>query len=61
MFTFYRDSNQRFDFNNISQVVCDLMVSTGWIEDDSYKHLVPFFNPEVVIDKINPGVKIEII
>ena len=61
MFTFYRDSNQRFDFNNISQVVCDLMVSTGWIEDDSYKHLVPFFNPEVIIDKINPGVKIEII
>ena len=61
MFTFYRDSNQRFDFNNISQVVCDLMVSTGWIEDDSYKHLVPCFNPEVIIDKINPGVKIEII
>lgn len=61
MFTFYRDSNQRFDFNNISQVVCDLMVSTGWIEDDSYKHLVPFFNPEVKIDKINPGVKIEIL
>jgi Holliday junction resolvase RusA-like endonuclease len=36
-FTFYRETQQRFDFNNISQIVCDLMVSAGWIEDDSYK------------------------
>ena len=59
-FTFYRETRQRFDFNNISQVVCDLMVKCNWIEDDSYKFLVPVFNPEVIIDKINPGVKIEI-
>jgi hypothetical protein len=37
------------------------MVSCGWIEDDSYKYLVPVFNPEVIIDKLNPGVKIEIL
>ena len=60
-FTFFRDSHRRFDFNNISQVVCDLMVLCEWIEDDSYKFLVPVFNPEVMIDKINPGVKIEIL
>ena len=60
-FTFYRETQQRFDFNNISQIVCDLMVSAGWIEDDSYKYLVPVFNPEVIIDKMNPGVKIEIL
>ncbi len=60
-FTFYRETHQRFDFNNISQAVCDLMVSCGWIEDDSYKYLVPVFNSEVIIDKVNPGVKIEIL
>lgn len=60
-FTFYRETHQRFDFNNISQLVCDLMVSCGWIEDDSYKYLVPVFNPKVIIDKLNPGVKIEIL
>lgn len=60
-FTFYRETHQRFDFNNISQAICDLMVSSGWIEDDSYKFLVPVFNPEVFIDKVNPGVKIEIL
>lgn len=60
-FTFFRETHQRFDFNNISQVICDLMVLCKWIEDDSYKYLVPVFNPEVIIDKINPGVKIEIL
>ena len=60
-FTFYRETHQRFDFNNISQVVCDLMVSYGWIKDDSYKYLVPIFNPVVIIDKRNPGVKIELL
>ena len=60
-FTFYRETHQRFDFNNISQILCDLMVSCGWIEDDSYKYLVPVYNPEVIIDKLNPGVKIELI
>ena len=60
-FTFYRKTHQRFDFNNISQIVCDMMVLCKWIEDDSYKYLVPVFNPEVIIDKSNPGVKIEIL
>jgi len=59
-FTFFRETEQRFDFNNISQIVCDLMISCGWIKDDSYKYLVPVFNPDVFIDKNNPGVKIEI-
>ncbi len=60
-FTFFRDSEQRFDFNNISQILCDLMVACGWIKDDSYKYIVPVFNPEVLIDKNNPGVKIEVL
>ena len=60
-FTFYSETHQRFDFNNISQIVCDMMVLCKWIEDDSYKFLVPVFNPEVIIDKRNPGVKIEIL
>lgn len=60
-FTFFRETHQRFDFNNISQIVCDMMVLCKWIEDDSYKFLVPVFNPEVIIDKSNPGVKIEIV
>jgi len=60
-FTFYRENEQRFDFNNISQIICDLMVVCRWITDDSYKYLVPVYNSKVHIDKINPGVKIEIL
>ena len=60
-FTFYRETHQRFDFNNISHIVCDLMILCKWVEDDSYKYLVPVFNPEVIIDKMNSGVKIEIL
>ena len=52
-FTFYRETHQRFDFINISQIVCDLMVVCKWIEDDSYKYLVPVFNQEVIIDKVD--------
>lgn len=59
-FQFVRKTKSRFDFINMAQIVCDLMVKHGWIEDDSYNFLNPCFNPIVIFDKINPGVYIRV-
>lgn len=60
-FTFIRDSQRKFDYINAAQIVQDLMAKHKWIKDDNYKFLVPYFNPEVVIDKERAGVKITIL
>lgn len=52
---FVRDSKRRFDYINIFQVVADLMVMNGLIEDDSADFLIPVFLGYKV-DKTNPGV-----
>lgn len=62
--TFVRSSKRRIDFNNISQVICDLMQEYEWIEDDNMDHLIaipPLEPPHYYIDKFNPGVKIEVL
>lgn len=38
---FTRKTKARFDFHNIVQVVFDMMVEYGWIEDDDIKNLLP--------------------
>jgi hypothetical protein len=42
-FTFGRRTLQRFDYLNIGQVVQDMMVSAGWLEDDNSNFIVPSF------------------
>jgi len=59
-FQFVRETRRRFDFINMAQIVCDMMVDYGWLPDDSYQYLVPYFNPIVRFDKDNPGVIITI-
>jgi len=59
-FKFVRERKSRFDFINMAQIVCDMMVDYGWLPDDSYQYLVPYFNPIVRFDKDNPGVIITI-
>jgi hypothetical protein len=54
---FVRDSKRRFDYINICQVVADLMVMNGLIEDDSAEYFVPVFLGYKV-DKQHPGVYI---
>ena len=56
---FLRDSFRKFDYINAAQIVQDLMVRHGWIEDDNCDFLVPVFLGHKV-DKNNPGVIITI-
>lgn len=42
-FYLIRAKNNRFDYNNISQILTDLMVRFGWIDDDCADELVPVF------------------
>jgi len=56
-FFFVRDSKRRFDYVNIVQVIADLMVKFGWMEDDNADFFVPVFLGYKV-DKLNPGVEI---
>jgi hypothetical protein len=54
-FYFVRDSRRKFDFNNASQILCDLMVEHKWIEDDNASFLTPVFLGYEV-DTEDPGV-----
>lgn len=59
-FYFIRDSRRKFDYININQIVQDLMVQHGWIDDDNCEELIPVFLGYEV-DKNNAGVKIEVL
>ena len=58
-FTFAMSTKRKFDYNNLAQGVQDLMVTNGWLEDDNYAYIKPFFG-DVIVDKDNPGVYISI-
>ena len=57
---FIRDSKRRFDYNNISQIVTDLMAKHDWIEDDNADCIIPVFLGYEV-DKKNAGVEITVL
>ena len=38
--TFIRSTKQHFDFNNITQVLCDLFQKHQWIAEDDLDHLI---------------------
>lgn len=54
---FVRDSKRNFDFNNISQVVCDMLTQSHCIEDDNINVIIPVYLGSCV-DKENAGVYI---
>jgi hypothetical protein len=60
-FKFTRDSKRLFDLINAAQIVQDLMVEYGWIEDDNYTQLIPVFHPEVIVNKKFCGVRIRVL
>ncbi len=41
-FHFIRATKGRFDFNNMTQMVQDMMVASNWIEDDNVRNMIPF-------------------
>lgn len=58
-FKLFRDSRRRYDFINVIQVLADLMVKAGYIQDDDTKNFIPYYlGEEVVDDKELSGVYI---
>lgn len=41
-FYFIRDSKRKFDFNNANQLIADLLVAHGALEDDNMDFFLPF-------------------
>lgn len=59
-FTFIRDSKRLCDVHNLVQIVADMMVEYGWIEDDNYTIFIPVFT-NVIVDKKKAGVIIRVL
>jgi hypothetical protein len=60
-FTFIRDSMRRSDFLNMAQVLCDLMVSNGYIPDDDTCNIHPVFSKIVYYHPSLAGVLFRVI
>lgn len=58
-FYFVRDSLRRFDYNNASQILTDLMTSYGYIEDDNCTQIIPQY-VGYEVDKSKAGVYIDV-
>lgn len=56
---FIRGSRHRFDYINACQIIADLMVKNGWVEDDNADCFTPIFLP-YEYNKENAGVFIEL-
>ena len=59
-FHFVRDSERSFDFNNVTQIIMDLMTAYDIIPDDSMRYVIPYCTTidgrHYTVDKENPGV-----
>jgi len=40
---FVRETDRGFDYNNISQLILDMMVKHNWIEDDNMRVIIPVY------------------
>lgn len=63
-FHFVRKDKRACDFNNINQIIADLMTAHNIIEDDNMNYFLPYplkINGKAyTVDKDNPGVWIKI-
>lgn len=57
---FIRDTKRKFDYNNASQIITDMLVTARCIPDDNADEIIPVFLGYHV-DKENPGVFIVIL
>lgn len=64
-FHFVRNSKHKFDFNNATQILADLLVAHDIIDDDNMDNFIPcplkINNSYYTYDKQNPGVYIKIL
>ena len=59
-FRFARATLGRWDFHNMVQIVCDLMVKNEWLEDDDVSNMIAVYVPHHK-DKDKPGVFISVL
>ncbi len=59
VFSFVRKTKRKFDYINAAQIVQDMMVDHGWIEDDNCEYLIPYFE-KWEHNKNHPGVYISV-
>ena len=59
-FYFIRDTKRKFDYINVCQLPCDLMVKYKWIDDDNCDEIIPIFLGYKV-DKENAGIEISVL
>ena len=63
-FHFVRKTKHKFDFNNANQIIADLLVAHGIIEEDNMDVFIPYAfkmnNEYYTLDKENPGVYLKI-
>ncbi len=64
-FTFIRRTKGRWDFNNMTQLVQDMMVKSGWLLEDNSNVLLPvpplYPRDPYIVDRRCPGVVIRVI
>lgn len=63
-FFFIRENLKPWDFNNMSQLICDMMVKAGWLKEDNSNVLLvfpPLSKPYYTVDKPNSGVIITVL
>lgn len=59
-FTFVRNSKRKFDYVGPLETIQDIMVQTGWIEDDNADVIKPHFG-DYLYSKKSPGVFIKVL
>lgn len=60
-FTYYPPDHGEWDYMNMFQNLADAMQKANWIVNDSYKYLIPVFDENVIVDKINPRVELNVL
>lgn len=57
---FYKDKDYRSDLPGYLQAICDALVKANILEDDNHKILASTDGSEVLLDRKNPRIEIEI-
>jgi Holliday junction resolvase RusA-like endonuclease len=57
-FQFVRRTRGKWDFNNMTELVQDMMVLAGWINDDDVSCMIPVYKKHMIGSK--PGVMISL-
>ncbi len=60
-FHFVRETRRRFDYNNLTQGIEDLLQLAGIIEDDDMNHVIPGPDFSWSVDKNDPRTIVTII